>query len=96
MRYFNVIVCKKKVTVIEHAIEPKNHDISANVDGDTWLYKITKVAHHSLKDNWRERGYVQAYYHAKNNGSYVEFNRVDSPVSTRKRKRHPAQLRLFH
>jgi hypothetical protein len=96
MRQFNVIVCKALVTVEELDMPLKKYDISANVDGDEWLYRITKLPMHHLPGGWKERGYSHAFYHAKNNGHHVKFNRVDVVKSSRKRKRHPAQLRLFH
>ncbi len=96
MRQFDVVVCKKKITVMELEKPLKTYHVSANVDGDNWLYRISKLPHHHLPTGWQERGYVQAYYHAKNNGSHVQFNRVDAPGKRPNKKRHTAQLRLFH
>lgn len=95
MRQFDVIVCQKMVTVQELFAPLSSYHVRANVDGDKWLYRIKKIAHQKLDRGWRERGYVQAYYHAKNTGSNVKFSRVDKPGSSYKRKRHPEQMQLL-
>ena len=95
MRHFDVIVCPKMVTVLELEVPSWTYDVSANVDGDKYLYRITKQAHIHMKSGWRERGYVQAFYHAKNAGNHVTFNRVDAPGRTRKKRRSVNQMRLF-
>ena len=95
MRQFDVVVCPKHVTVHEVDTPHKTYDISANVDGDKWLYRITKPPMFNMKDGWKERGYVHAFYHAKNAGNHVQFNRVSHPKRTLKKKRHPGAVRLF-
>lgn len=95
MRQFDVIVCPKMVTVLELVSPLKRYDVSANIDGEKFLYRITKQALSHMKPGWRERGYVQAHYHAKNAGNQVEFVRVGQPGKSRNKKRHPAQVRLF-
>ncbi len=95
MRQFDVIVHPKMVTVKERDIPMSNYDVSANVDGDKWLYCIKKEPKSKLDKSWRERGYTHAYYHAKNSGNHVQFNRVDAQHNSRPRKRHRLHLRLF-
>jgi len=95
MRQFDVIVCSKKVTVLELDKPLTTYDVRANVDGDKWLYRITKLAHQKVMPGWQERGYVHAYYHAKNNGDTVSFTRVDSVKKRKIKLRHMRQRRLF-
>jgi len=83
------------ITVEEVDTPLKRYDISANVDGGIWLYQIAKKPMFHMTKGWQERGYVHAYYHAKNGGSKITFNRVDSPGRPRTVKRTARHVRLF-
>lgn len=79
MRFFDVIVCAFRVQIIEIEDPFSVVHVRANVDGEQYAYRITKYSGHKLTGDWRERGYIQAYYHAKNEGSTVKFIRTDQP-----------------
>ena len=95
MRQFDVIVNPKSVTLLEIETPPRIVDVRANIDGEQWLYRITRKAFQHMHDGWRERGYVHAYYHARNGGNHVAFIRVDSQKNLKSVKRSPQQMRLL-
>jgi len=95
MRQFNVIVCPKMVTVMELDVPVSTIHIRANVDGEKFVYQIKKLAMSHMPGGWMERGYVHAYYHAKNEGNSVDFVRVNSPGRAQKKKRSPQQMQLM-
>jgi len=95
MKQFDVIVGKKKVVVMLKGASLKSYDVSANVDGEIHLYRIIKELFAKLPYGWRDRGYVQAHYHAKNAGNQVNFNWVKVPGKKRKMRNNMAQLGLF-
>ncbi len=95
MRHYDVIVCSKRVTVVERDTPVPTAHIRATVDGEKYVYQIKMFAMSRLKKGWQERGYVQAYYHAKNAGNVVVFIRTDKPGYPRKHKANPKQMRLI-
>lgn len=95
MRQFQITVHDQRVVVSEQASTLRMYDVSANVDGEIWRYRVNKRAGVKLPTGWRERGYRQAYYHAKNSGTIVKFNEVHYVKPKRKTKRHEKQLPLF-
>jgi len=95
MRWFEVVVCPKKVTILEVEKPIEHVHVQANVDGDTWLYQIKKLPMSHMRKGWEERGYVQSYYHVKNGGEHVVFVRTNRPGYKRKLRHKPKQLQLF-
>ncbi len=79
MKHFDVIVCHYRVQIQEVEEPHKTVHVRARVDGENYVYRITKYSGHKLHRTWMERGYTQAYYHAKESGSYVVFVRSDAP-----------------
>ncbi len=95
MRQFDIIVCSHMVAV-EEVFKPLTRvDVRANVDGEKFVYRIKKLRFNIGVSGWRERGYIQAYYHAKNAGTCVEFIEVNLSEQPRTDKKHTQALRLF-
>lgn len=95
MLYFDVIVYPQRVVVHEFVKALKTYHVSAEVDGDTWRYRIKKHMPEPMPETWYGRGLQQAYYHAKNSGEHVVFQRVYHKKMTRKQKISNRQIGLF-
>lgn len=95
MLYFDVIVYPQRVEVNELVGELKKYDVSVNVDGEIWRYRIYNKTGDKKSKTWFGRGTQQAYYHAKNSGCLVEFQRVSRSQYVARRKVHANQLKLF-
>lgn len=95
MQQFDVEVYGKYVVVKDRAKGLKMYDVSADVDGELWRYCIHNKTKDKCNKTWRERGLTQAYYHAKNSGSYVTFHPVSHKKRTRTFKHHKRQQMLF-
>lgn len=95
MLYFEVIAHPQRVVVKELVHKLKLYHVSANVDGEIWRYQIKKSTGGKMADTWYGRGLQQAFYHAKNSGEHVVFERVYHKKMTRKQKITNRQLGLF-
>ena len=95
MRQFIVVVHEQRVVVSEQEKPLPMYDVSANVDGDKWRYRIKRKQGAKLHRGWRERGNQQAYYHARNSGHHVTFDEVYHAKRRRQKKIHANQLPLF-
>ncbi len=95
MRWFKVIVSALSVRVVEMAIPLKLIDVSATVDGESFVYRIVINKKTTYRSNWRERGYTHALEHAKSAGIFVTFHRVYQRRKRKLRATHKANKRLF-
>jgi fibronectin type 3 domain-containing protein len=95
MLWFDVIVHPQRVAVIEVASELKKYDVSVNVGGEIWRYRIYNKTNDKRNKTWRDRGMQQAYYHAKNGGDHVTFEQVTRSQYVARRKVHDKQVELF-
>lgn len=95
MLHFDIVVYQQRVVVNELTRELSKYDVSVDVDGDIWRYRIKKATGEKLPRGWRERGFQQAHYHAKNSGEHVVFKQVTRSQYVARRKLHPNQMKLF-
>lgn len=96
MRSYLVTVHSNMVKVEDY--KPRvnqSPDLLAHVDGDRFQYFIRKHRHLAGKYRWRDRGSTQAFYHAKNSGTIVQWIPSGRKLRTHKKEQSAKQLELF-